>query len=858
MYTQEDKLKAAYALNLCTVSVSQIIDYNDINILEQEYENILNNLNLEQIPKDDALLEILRKILDVITFFRISEGDKAMIDFEYQHKIKNALWSAVPNMGMIFASDNPISMVVTLASQVGIGYMNYRRNKADYQLEKDKEYWQLRRAAIEQLKGLQTELFTSAWRLAGEYDFPDEYRLTISQIKEYNQILMEENPIKRYNRLDAMRNQFAAYPQFWYQIGSTANSIYRSNRAELGDEIKNVYRGHALDCFERYYDLNKFNILRHDVLTSSWALEYIDLLDLSDSAERKKAKELAGIAEKHSGNAKDVLELCAYAQLKLGDHQNAARLFKTLVNADYNADVNARILSGLYIQKSRKAETRTEALAEYQMLTMITNRNYILPMPDPEAPWLPEWDKHEDTQEEAASDRSKFEEVTINNITHISKGETITYKEKIIHFQAMINCEGTLEFDSCVLHYSETDTADEIKLTNDASLTMRQCVVINHGYDKAAFIDAERTEKPLNFYQCEFVDCCWFISARASSIHMEGCKIINFGENFISSSWGDISLVDCKFLSLQRPAFFPENDEEDIIYGDTITVSNCIVRGTTEINSAEEGEELSQNHNARYFIHARKSLISESSFLGMQNIVRTDSCEISRSTFEHCFHMIQGWGAISIGDCRFDHCSKIGVNLEKGSRIMNCQFNQCYGALFDTSYEGGVDFRFCEFNNWSAVQEQKQIAAFWSGAMIEFRRSRKNGAVNTVENCVFRGIRAYQFFLLKGRISGKINGNVLMVSNCSFQDCTTSRSSGKLIREHDTYYGAFNSQHELKIASISECRGLDQVNQSSDQVANIAPKTKTSDGAAIGAIEKAESPELIAVKKVAYRIIEKY
>ena len=36
-----------------------IIDYDDINIMEQEYEAILNNLNLEQMPKDEALLNIL-------------------------------------------------------------------------------------------------------------------------------------------------------------------------------------------------------------------------------------------------------------------------------------------------------------------------------------------------------------------------------------------------------------------------------------------------------------------------------------------------------------------------------------------------------------------------------------------------------------------------------------------------------------------------------------------------------------------------------------------------------------------------------------------------------------------------------
>ena len=55
---------AAYVLNLCTVSVTQIIDYKDLNIMEQEYEMILNNLNLQNMLDDDALLDILKQILN--------------------------------------------------------------------------------------------------------------------------------------------------------------------------------------------------------------------------------------------------------------------------------------------------------------------------------------------------------------------------------------------------------------------------------------------------------------------------------------------------------------------------------------------------------------------------------------------------------------------------------------------------------------------------------------------------------------------------------------------------------------------------------------------------------------------------
>ena len=105
--SDSEKLQAAYALNLCTVSVSQIIDYNDAKFLEFEYDTILNNLNIEKMPKDEALLRILKQLLDVITFFRIQEGDRELMNEEYSQKIKNAIWSAVPNIGLIVAGGPP-------------------------------------------------------------------------------------------------------------------------------------------------------------------------------------------------------------------------------------------------------------------------------------------------------------------------------------------------------------------------------------------------------------------------------------------------------------------------------------------------------------------------------------------------------------------------------------------------------------------------------------------------------------------------------------------------------------------------------------------------------------------------------
>ncbi len=382
-WSDEQKRQAAYALNLCTVSVSQIIDYNDENILEQEYETILNNLNLENMPKDEALLNILKQILDTVTFFRIQEGDKALIEKEYLQKMKNAIWSSVPNFGVIIATGNPFAMAASLASQVGIGYMNYRKQKAEIGLAKEKSEWQLQRAAMEQLNALRRELFDASWRLADRYGFSDEYRLTEKQIAQYDKILMDPDDYKRFERLDAVKTKFIAYPAFWYHFGHAANCIAQA--AHFGDDLDEAvyasYRKKAIDCFEYFMNSDKHSLLRDDPITSSCALEYIDLLGDSEE-DKRKIKELLARAIGSCGGGCDVIQLCAIAYLKIGDFEEASGLLKYLVNEDYNAQMNAQILSGLYVRELM-AGGNEERKAEYRILEKKKNINinWLFPMP---------------------------------------------------------------------------------------------------------------------------------------------------------------------------------------------------------------------------------------------------------------------------------------------------------------------------------------------------------------------------------------------------------------------------------------------------------------------------------------------
>lgn len=382
MEYNKEQLKAAYALNLCTVSVSQIIDYDDVNIMEQEYEAILNNLNLEQMPKDEALLKILKQILDTITFFRIQEGDKKFIEKEYQQKMKNAIWSAVPNIGLLVAGGNPITMAISLASQVGIGYMNYRRCKAEGEFEKEKELWQLERTAMEQFNGLRRELFDTAWRLAANYEFPDELRLTERQIKQYDDILMDDDLIRKYERLDAIKDAFLAYPPFWYHFGNTANAIAGS-RLSLSDETRENYRNKAKAHFIQYRESNQNGLLREDPISSACALELIDLLDLE--ADQELIKELLEEALRYSGKENDIMQLAAMTYLKMGDQDDAACILNYLVNEQYNTTLNAQILSSILVRQYI-AYHSPEVRARYEILSTRVGEKHLYPMPEPDEP----------------------------------------------------------------------------------------------------------------------------------------------------------------------------------------------------------------------------------------------------------------------------------------------------------------------------------------------------------------------------------------------------------------------------------------------------------------------------------------
>ena len=399
-------LQAVYALNLCMVSLSQIVDYADINVLKQEYDSILNNLNLEVMPKDEALLSALKQILDTCHFYILHQKDKELLAKKQELRLSNALGNAVSGgVFAIFSTPNPWAIAVSAATMIVVAAVRYKTERRKAMLENEIEAWELEKTALEQLHNLRRTLFETAWRLSKEYGFADSLRLTESQIKNYNEILTDPDPQSRYERLSLIKNDFEAYPLFWYYLGRAAMeaaelflpSDERQKRLGCGEDVNvdvvgaflnvearaltndveshgkamsfySLYREEAKNAFDKFKhfdddseaEVKLTNLLREDVVSASaW-------LDASDFCKTCK-DELEHIERAYAlaGTNAELLQACAFRYLKLlhdatADDDSltengikicvvhAEDCLRKLISADVRPNLNGRALGALY------------------------------------------------------------------------------------------------------------------------------------------------------------------------------------------------------------------------------------------------------------------------------------------------------------------------------------------------------------------------------------------------------------------------------------------------------------------------------------------------------------------------------
>lgn len=419
----------------------------------------------------------------------------------------------------------------------------------------------------------------------------------------------------------------------------------------------------------------------------------------------------------------------------------------------------------------------------------------------------------------------QLEELNISSILYIPQGESRVFKNKIVHISAYINCEGHLEFDNCIVHYNESNSSDEITLSTGASITFTNCQVHCLGLDKNSFIQAEGSNEII-IKNTELNNCSHFLQLKGeTALKIQNCAILSPDEDFISSNtWGsditgEISDTKIHFLKNAEGA-------SDSVFGwkngvinidGAISITNCEVLGLKEY----EKEKMKS-----FLFNISEGVYKNCSFTNINKCIQRGGL-ISESSFESCTEAIDNLtfteDTLEVVNCLFKSCENVtnGDNLT----IKNSQFTDCKNGIVNGS---GINVEFCEFYNLSF-----EMSVFSKNASFTFSCG-KSTATNYISKCLFDGVRIEEGFLIQGSTYEKISGAKVFVRDCDFRHCTTTRTTNVIVKEYDQYFGLFDRRIETKPVSISNCRGLDQVNDGTGFAEEVIIRSVTPTGVKIG------------------------
>jgi len=333
---KDNALQTALALNYCHASLCKIISYNDRIVLEEEYSNIINNINLTKI-QDEEVINLLKGLMDTISFFKLAEGDKERFFKEYERQVANALYSSFSGVTNIIYTGgaNPYTMAATLLVQIGGAYGNYRNNMETYRKNLDEKLWKLEKDTIIQLNDNRKDFLTSYWRLMKEYSMPDKWRLTEKQMENYVNVLKDKDLDRKVRQLERIEQDFEAYPPFWYYFGQAAQEIKKYDLASQ-----------AYQEFERI----RKGFFREDHFYSSVLMNKIALLDTQKDRDLILQYLEKMTNESPSDWRKNLFAAIKYSELQKYDE--ATELLSINIDNQKNVSLNTRILGDLYLMKN--------------------------------------------------------------------------------------------------------------------------------------------------------------------------------------------------------------------------------------------------------------------------------------------------------------------------------------------------------------------------------------------------------------------------------------------------------------------------------------------------------------------------
>ena len=193
--------QALFMMNYAQYATYKIRTYNNIAVLEDEYKNLKDNMNLE-IIKDESSVQTINYLMNAIYEERKNNKNRDRLKASLEKKMNNAIYESLPQLaGVFIGAKTPVNMVYDAVRTAGIMYMNYKKYKSQLSNEYDEKMWEYQQLTEDELNYIYRLLNTYSHQLIQQYEISDEWRLNENELSKMFDFLKDEDSKRKFTNL---------------------------------------------------------------------------------------------------------------------------------------------------------------------------------------------------------------------------------------------------------------------------------------------------------------------------------------------------------------------------------------------------------------------------------------------------------------------------------------------------------------------------------------------------------------------------------------------------------------------------------------------------------------------------------
>lgn len=340
-----DPQNTLLALNMAVVSVHRVLATQSRAILDDEYQNIINNLNLANIRSDPEITSLYEKLLDITSRKKLRTEEAQHLRKLYDEQSKRSISGALSDLGKSSAAmireDGSINAFFgsfsSLVSVSAATYFKYQTSGITLSGTLDENLYRLSTEDLADFNDIQKQLLSSSWNIMNRYKLPDQSRLVQRAVEDFSRAIETADPSRKLRMLQAMEADFRVYPPYWY---------YRAKAAQDSGDAQETGR-----CFEIFGQVWR-PVLRRDPYMLEAAKYRIGLLLLNglpkDEAARDSVLELCLVMRNNTMRDDWVNNLFAGAlYYALGEKEAASLCLEVNIDFGYEQELSSIVLQNM-------------------------------------------------------------------------------------------------------------------------------------------------------------------------------------------------------------------------------------------------------------------------------------------------------------------------------------------------------------------------------------------------------------------------------------------------------------------------------------------------------------------------------